>query len=113
MRAFGYWCNKNGINAINNVRWNKDSLEYCFKGIPKHSIVCIGTVASRLKYLKNRGDFELYLIKMIEELEPKVILVYGSANYKCFDSLWTYEIEFFQYPSRRNRKKAIAGEVYE
>lgn len=105
MRAFGYWCNKNGINAINNVRWNKNTLDYCFNGIPKHSIICIGTVASRLKYIKNRSDFELYFMKMIEAIEPKIILVYGSSKYNFFNSLWTSGIEIIQYPSRRNRKK--------
>ncbi len=113
MRAFGNWCNTNGINAINNVRWNKDSLAYCFRGIPKHNIVCIGTVASRLRYLKTRADFEQYFMKMIEVLEPKVILVYGSANYDCFNSLWTSGIQIVQYPSRRNRQKAVAGDCHE
>lgn len=110
MRAFGFWCSSLGINVINNVRWSKDTLDICFKGIPKNSIVAIGTVASRLKFLKNRGDFEEYLIKMIEELQPHTILVYGSTKYNCFKSLWTSGIKIVSYPSRRNTKKADAGE---
>ena len=111
MRAFGYWCSTLGINVINNVRWSIDTLDICFKGIPKNSIVAIGAVASRLKYLKNRADFEKYLIRMIEELQPHTILVYGSTNYNCFKSLWTSGIKIVSYPSRRNKKKADAGEV--
>ena len=109
MRAFGFWCTTLGINVINNVRWSKDTLDVCFRGIPKNSIVAVGTVASRLRYLKNRGAFEQYLIKMIEVLHPHTIIVYGSANYACFRSLWTSGIKIVSYQSRRNRKKALAG----
>lgn len=111
MRAFGCWCVTMGINVINNVRWSNDSLGFCFKGIPKNSIVAIGTVASRLHQLKNRGDFEKYLIKMIDVLNPHTILVYGSANYDCFKSLWTSGIQIISYPSRRNRTKSCDGET--
>lgn len=110
MRAFGFWCSTMGINVINNVRWSKDTLDICFRGIPKNSIVAIGTVASRLKKLNNRGDFEVYLIKMIEELRPHTILVYGSSNYPCFKSLWTSGIKIITYPSRRNTKKDYSGD---
>ncbi|MBO4857899.1 MAG: DUF4417 domain-containing protein [Treponema sp.] len=111
MRAFGFWCSTMGINAINNVRWSKDTLDICFKGIPKNSIVAIGAVASRLKYLKNRADFEEYLIRMIEELQPHTILIYGSSNYNCFKSLWTCGIKIVTYPSRRNIKKDYSGDA--
>lgn len=110
MRAFGFWCSTRGINVINNVRWSEDTLDICFNGIPKNGIVALGVVASRLKNLKNRGDFEKYLIKMIEVLKPHTILVYGSANYACFKSLWTNGIRIVVYPSRRN-KKAVPEEV--
>lgn len=111
MRAFGFWCTTMGINVINNVRWSKDTLDICFKGIPKNGIVAIGAVASRLRYLKNRSDFEQYLIRMIEELQPHTILVYGSTNYDCFKNLWTSGIKIVSYPSRRNRNKANAGDA--
>lgn len=106
MRAFGFWCSTKGINVINNVRWDAESLDFCFLGIPKDSIVAIGTVASRLKFLKNRSEFEQKLLLMIETLRPKIIIVYGSASYPCFDSLWTQGIEIVQYPSSRNRKSS-------
>ena len=113
MRAFGFWCSTMGINVINNVRWDSLSLDFCFLGIPKNSIVAIGTVASRLKYLKNREDFEQKLILMIETLQPRIIIVYGSANYPCFDSLWTMGIKIVAFPSARNRKKTSVSEAHE
>ncbi len=111
MRAFGFWCTTLGINVINNVRWDKDILDICYQGIPKDGIISIGVVASRLKYLKKRGDFEQYFIKMIEELRPHTIIIYGSTNYDCFKSLWTSGINIVSFPSRRNKKKADAGDV--
>ncbi len=106
MRAFGFWCSKNGINVINNVRWDSLSLDFCFRGILQNSIVAIGTVASRLRYLKNRAEFEQKFLLMIETLKPKIIIVYGSANYPCFNSLWTTEIKIVSFPSSRNRKQS-------
>lgn len=111
MRAFGFWCTSMGINVINNVRWSEDTLDVCFKGIPQNSIVAIGAVASRLKYLRNRADFEKYLIMMIEVLNPHTILVYGSANYDCFKSLWISGIKIVAYPCRRNMKKDYSGDI--
>ncbi len=101
MRAFGYWIAKNDIPVINNVRWGtKETWSYCFDGIPKHSIVAIGTVASNLKYLSVRPNFEAGLIKMIEAIEPKTIIVYGSAHYPFFEVLKEQNITIIAFPSK-------------
>ncbi len=105
IRAFGYWCAKNGVQVINNVRWGfEDSFEYCCDGIPKNSIICIGSVASELKKLNGQENFSKYFFKMIEILEPKTVLVYGGAKYRFFYMLKMMNIEVVVYPSRRNRK---------
>ncbi len=45
MRAFGYWIGLEGKEVINNVRWGlPHTYRYCFDGIPKNSVVAIGTV---------------------------------------------------------------------
>ena len=88
MRAFGRWLATKGIPVINNVRWGtEETWEYCFDGIPVGNIIAIGTVASGLRKLENRLDFETGLYKMVELLKPRVIIVYGSANYTCFKTL--------------------------
>ena len=59
MRAFGYWCVSMSIPVINNIRWGtSETWDYCFDGIEKDSVVCIGTVASGLRELENRFDFD-------------------------------------------------------
>lgn len=104
MRAFGYFCVKCGIKVINNVRWDiSNNYSYCFLGIPKDSIVLIGTVGSKLKLKENYVLFEDGFFKMVEELRPKVIITYGSANYPCFLKAQKMCIKVVQYDSRTNK----------
>lgn len=103
-RAFGYWCGREGIAVLNNFRWGfEETFEYCCHGIPKHDIICIGSVASGLKTLRGQELFSRYFFKGLEELEPKIILVYGGASYKVFDVVRMMGIKVIEYPSTRNR----------
>ncbi len=111
MRAFGYWCAEQGINVINNVRWSPDSLNICFSGIPKNSVICLGVVASGLKKRENLAEYEYYLKEMVKRLKPKIILVYGSAKYTFFKDLQNQGIVVKSYQTARNRKKAYAGDA--
>lgn len=88
MRVYGYWLGANGCAVINNVRWGtSETWSYCFCGIPKHSIVAIGTVGGSPRKHIDRKRFEDGLYKMVEILEPYTIIVYGSADYACFEKL--------------------------
>lgn len=101
MRLMGYWLGRNGIAIINNVRWGTDeTYRYCFDGIPQNSIVAIGTVGgSPHKYI-DRDRFESGLFKMVAVLNPHTIIVYGSANYKCFEDLKSQGIHIVAFPSQ-------------
>lgn len=100
-RAFGYWAGSQGISVINNVRWGTpETFRYCFDGIPKHSIVAIGTVASNMRNKRSRLRFERGLFEMVDRLEPHTIIVYGSSNYKCFESLRCKNINIITFPSK-------------
>ena len=114
MRAYGYWLGKNGIQVINNVRWGtEESYRYCFDGIPQNSVVAIGTVGGSPRRLIDRERFEMGLDVLVHTLNPKVILVYGSANYSCFRKLDEQGIKILSYPShtalafkKRRQKRA-------
>ncbi len=100
MRAFGYWLGKNGLSVVNNVRWGtSESWRYCWDGIPHDSIVCIGTAGGSPKKLVDRRRFEEGLEELIRVLTPRTILVYGSANYPCFDKQIDRGIRVVSYPS--------------
>lgn len=110
MRAFGYWWGALGHNVINNVRGDILTLDFCFDGIPRNGIICIGTVASGLRKKNNQEQFELWFKQMIEVLIPQTIIVYGSSNYKCFKKAKAIGIKIITFPSKtsqafENRKR--------
>lgn len=98
MRAFGYWAGRLGLEVINNVRWGtKDSYDYCFDGIPKDSVVAIGTVGGSPFHIIDRDRFEEGLLEMMHRLTPHTIVIYGSANYECFKELEKQGVEIVSY----------------
>ncbi|MDO4393734.1 MAG: DUF4417 domain-containing protein [Bacillota bacterium] len=101
MRAFGCWMNQLGIPVINNVRWGTlETWSYCFDGIPQSGIVSIGTVASSIKLLSVRPNFEIGLFKMVKTLKPHTIIIYGSDKYPFFDKLKEEGINIIAFPSK-------------
>ncbi len=101
MRAFGYWLGKHGISVINNVRWGtSETYRYCFDGIPKNSIVAIGTVGGSPRKYEDRVRFVNGLAVLIDKLQPHTIIVYGSANYPCFDELKKQGVNILSFPSQ-------------
>lgn len=104
MRLLGYWLGKNGISIINNVRWGtSETFKYCFDGIARNSIVAIGTVGGSPRKIKDRKRFEEGLFEMINVLKPKIIIVYGSANYPCFKKVEHRGIKVVSYSSNTCR----------
>ena len=100
MRAFGYWLASNGIAVINNVRWGtSETWRYCWDGIPRNSMIAIGTVGGSPRNLIDRKRFEEGLTELVRVLHPHTILVYGSANYTCFDRLKEQGITVVSYRS--------------
>ncbi|MGI6217876.1 MAG: DUF4417 domain-containing protein [Coriobacteriales bacterium] len=101
MRAFGYWLGMQEIQVVNNVRWGtKETWRYCFSGIPKHSIVSIGTVGGSPRKLCDRSRFETGFLEMLNRLEPRTIIVVGSANYPCFIEATKRNIKVIPYKSQ-------------
>ncbi len=104
MRLFGYWLGTNGISVINNVRWgSSETYSYCFEGIPRHSVVAIGTVGGSPRAIIDRERFESGFFKMLEILAPETIIVYGSANYVCFEEARRRGIIIVSFQSKTAR----------
>lgn len=104
MRAYGFWLSKNGIPIINNVRWGTaETFKYCFDGIPTNSIIAIGTVGGSPKKIVDRYRFEQGLYVLDEILKPHTIIVYGSANYPCFDLLKSKGVHIASYQSSTSK----------
>ena len=85
MRTVEFACSKRNIPVIVNARfgssgtWDKTIAEF-----PEKSMLAIGTVGSRLKYLENQYCFDKGFARLLETKHPHTFVVVGSANYPCF-----------------------------
>ena len=97
-RAVGFYLQKQGIPVIANIRWSDEkSFDYCFLGVPKHTIVCVSTHGC----LRSKRDKELWRIgteEMLRVLEPSEVLVHGYMPDDVF-SRFFYYVPFHRYPS--------------
>lgn len=103
-RAIGSYYQRKGIYVIPQIRWG-NSLTYttgifpekvAFLGVEKHSIVAIGSYGcSQTK--DDRYHLKAGLEAMLETLEPKFVLVYGSMNPAIFAD-YQYVTSFVHYP---------------
>ena len=57
--------------------WSVESLEHCFDGLPKHSLISVSNVGT---VRNNDGDhiFRIGYERMLEVLDPEGIILYGS-----------------------------------
>lgn len=103
MNAFGYWISTLGIPVISNVRWGtEETWDYCFDGNPHNSMLAVGTVASGIRYHKNRPVFENGLLHMVRILHPHTIVFYGSVNNTCIETLRQQGIHIVSFQSKTN-----------
>lgn len=101
MRSFDFWLELEDIVCIHNVRWGtKETWKYCFDGIPKNSVVAIGTVASSLRNSDSKLLFENGFRKMIEVLAPTGIVIYGSQNSVVITEAIQRGINVVSFPSK-------------
>lgn len=111
-RAVAYNLQQNGIYVIPNVRWGDERTftteilpeKVAFLGIPKHSIVSIGTYGC-VKSREEQKMFRAGLIAMLNELEPEIVLVYGSMPDFIFSDLLD-RTQFVRFPDWISCKKA-------
>ena len=110
-RAIGHYLQSKGLYVIPNIRWGDERSyttiglpeKFAFLGVPKHSIVSIGTYGC-IKSKENKIYFTEGLEAMLDELEPEVVLVYGGMP----DSIFTKVkdgTKFVHYPDWTSLQK--------
>lgn len=112
-RAIGHYLQQQGIYVIPNVRWGDERSyttcelpeKFAFLGLPKHSIVSIGTYGC-IQSKINKYYFKEGLRAMLEELEPEVVLVYGSMPESIFGE-FKNKTKFIQYNDWITKKKGV------
>lgn len=111
-RAIGYYLQSKGMYVIPNIRWGDERTyttvelpeKIAFLGAPKHSIRSVGTYGC-VKTTESKRYFREGLVAMLDELEPEVVLVYGSMPKQIFEGLET-RTRFIQYSDWITFKKA-------
>ena len=118
--AIGYYLQKKGVYVIPNVRWGDErtyttkmfSQPLAFLGVEKHSIVSIGTYGV-VKTALEKQHFKAGLEAMLDYLEPRIVLVYGSMPKTLFAD-YEKSTVFYRYPDwttyTKKKAKAEAGE---
>lgn len=110
-RAVGYYLRNQGLNVIPNIRWGDERTytteifrdKAAFLGVDKHSIVSIGTFG-QIKSAESKRVFREGLIAMLDELEPEIVLVYGSMPGAVFGDLYS-RTKFIHYPDWTTKMK--------
>lgn len=96
-RSVGFYLQQQGKYVVPNVRWG-DERTYTrnlfdtapsFAGIPRNSIVSIGTYGCS-KRKDDKYFLEAGLEAMLTELTPQVVIVYGSYNPTIFEKYEQY-----------------------
>ena len=94
------WCGafwaEQGFSVIPTISWSDyHSYDFCFAGIPRHSVVAIGTVGVDLDKSLDRQLFIAGFHQMVERLRPTAVLCYGQAPTECRQI-----VEVVCYPTR-------------
>lgn len=89
-RMIGQYFQNRGIKVIPTISWaEKETFEFCFRGIPKGSIVSISTIGVK----QNENALKIWyegVDEMIKQIEPSVILVYGGKLDYDFKDIKVY-----------------------
>ena len=112
-RAVGHYLQSQGIYVIPNVRWGDERSyttavlpeKFAFAGIAKHSIVSIGTYGC-IQGRENKHYFREGLRAMLDELQPKIVLVYGSMPDEVFGE-FSSRTRFICFPDWISKKKGV------
>lgn len=77
-RFIGAYYQSKGIRVIPTISWaEKETFAFCFKGIPKGSIVSVSTIGVK----RDEDALQVWkdgVAEMIRQIEPSTILVYGG-----------------------------------
>lgn len=111
------WCGAfwqaHGLTVIPTVSWARpDSYDFCFLGVPLHSVVAVGTVGVRLE---RPSVYQLFIDgfgEMVQRLRPSRVLCYGKLPAACREMVETREYTTRWQGIRRERVKVVRGAGY-
>lgn len=109
-----YWQSA-GLDVIPDVVWgDKESFNYCFDGIPKHSTVAVSSVGVKNDKDWNGKEADMFKAgynEMLNRLKPKKILFYGDmidgldGDIIQIPSYYAEKREYLNEKARAKKKK--------
>ena len=109
-REVGSWLQRNGIPVIPCIRWGKEeTYDFAFDGVEPGGTIAVGT-AGAMREKEAREVFEKGFHPMLERLQPKRIVVYGSRKSQVFELAEHSGIEVIQFDTETSKAfaKAVA-----
>ena len=103
--ACTYYYGLQGIKIIPNVRLGDNRTLSSLEAYPRHTLIAIGTHGFT-KILDNRYIFIEQVKKIVDELEPSGICVYGPATDEIFGYAKLKGIPIYQYDSYTMKENA-------
>ena len=103
--ACTYYYGSQGIKVIPNVRLGDNRTLSSLDAYPKHTLIAVGTHGFT-KRLDNRHIFIEQVQKIVDELEPIGICVYGPASNDIFGYARLKGIPIYQYDSYTMKENA-------
>ena len=103
--ACTYYYGSKGIKIIPNVRLGDNRTLSSLEAYPKRTLIAIGTHGFT-KLLENRHVFAEQVNKIVDELEPAGICVYGPASDEIFEYAKSKGIPIYQYDSYTMKENA-------
>lgn len=98
-RVIGTWLESQGLEIIPNIRWaDNRTYEICCLGIKENSTIAIGT-HGLIKKNEERNHFIQGLDYVVGRLNPKNLVIYGSAPPNIFDKYKDLGINICQFDS--------------
>lgn len=101
-RFIGAYYQSKGITVIPTISWaEKETFEFCFRGIPKGSIVSISTIGVK----RDKDALKIWtdgVTEMIKQIQPSTILVYGGMLEYNYGDI---EVIYYENKVTENWKK--------
>lgn len=108
-RALAFWMQNNGIDVIPNVVWGvENTYDFCFDGIPIGGTVAISTNGC-IRDKVDRYYFKKGLIKMLETIHPKTVIVYSNMPDDIFEKSIRENVDFINISNYHDaiRKRGV------
>lgn len=78
-RAMAHYFQRNGLKVIPSLTWGQPkTFDFCFKGIPEGSVVCVSTVGCRSSE-ESAKIWHEGMDEAIRQIKPSMILLYGGG----------------------------------